>query len=373
MKVPKARGQLQRVCARAADLLMSYMWKMWFWGDSIGFEGLLDAKEITGDPRYLGFAHGFFKGWIARPAPRAHFEHTAPGLALLSCYEQTRDQSLMGAANALAEYLAGFRRTSSGCFLHYEDAHIELPPDLPADHPDYRKDQEERRLQLSVEIAGPCVFVDSIHFHGPFFAKLHALTGQENYRRLALDYIVPQVNLVWDESNGLFHHFWTERTDQQNGIFWGRGNGWAMLGILRTLEHLPKGNASTRRLLNIFRRQACRLRELQDASGDWHTVLDHPESYEESSIAAFVVNGFSLAIRRGWLEEEYGLVVDRAWRSMWSHMREDGQFDGVSFETFPSFRREHYQAMPRGAMVPWGQGPFLGAVRSYLDYRRERL
>jgi hypothetical protein len=50
--------------------------------------------------------------------------------------------------------------------------------------------------------------------------------------------------------------------------------------------------------------------------------------------------------------------------------------DGVSYETFPSTRPEHYRSMPRGAVVPWGQGPLIAAIRSYLELAeppRERL
>jgi rhamnogalacturonyl hydrolase YesR len=79
------------------------------------------------------------------------------------------------------------------------------------------------------------------------------------------------------------------------------------------------------------------------------------------------VDGFCLALGRGWLDDSFRKVVDRAWSAMWSHLRSDGLFDGVSYETFPSFRAEHYRTMPRGASVPWGQGPFLTACHSYRE------
>ncbi len=65
-----------------------------------------------------------------------------------------------------------------------------------------------------------------------------------------------------------------ERTDKRNGVFWGRGNCWALLGMLHTMESLPEGSSLSRRLRRMIEAQVSRLAELQDESGGWHTVLD---------------------------------------------------------------------------------------------------
>lgn len=369
--VMPTQGTIRETCRKAADLLLGYPWKLWFWADSIGMEGLLDASTITDDAKYFGYVYGFLKAWIPRMDQRSRFDHTAAGEALVKCYLRTGDKSLLVAARDFADYLNSFRRTASGCPIHYEDAHFELPPEIPPNHPQYDFELEARRRALAVTDGGPCVFVDSIHFQAPFLASLYAATGDRQYLDRAEETIGPQIDLLWDEQEHLFHHFWIERTGQRNGVLWGRGNGWAMLGILHTLSYLPEDRPLADRLRGIIARQAARLADLQDASGDWHTVLNDPKSHLESSIAAFVVDGFSLAIERGWISSAYRDVVEIAWRAMWRHVREDGMFDDVSFETFPSTRVEHYRQMPRGALVPWGQGPFLTACCRYLKVHEQ--
>lgn len=80
------------------------------------------------------------------------------------------------------------------------------------------------------------------------------------------------------------------------------------------------------------------------------------------------------SIRRSRLEPEiYCPVIESAMDFLLRHVRPDGLLEGVSYETFPSTRVEHYCRMPRGGMVPWGQGPLLTALNSYvrlLDFMR---
>lgn len=354
---------LSNLASKAADHLLTHGWKMWFWGDSVGFEGLLDATELTGNEKYSGFVYGFLKGWLAREGYRGKFDYTAPGVALLRTYELTGDTALLEGALRHASYMSSFRKSAHGAYVKYEDAAIELPPELPADHPDF---QVAEKMRVAVSDGGPCVFVDCVHFDGPFFAKLHQVTKSEHYCRLALENIVPQVKLLFDQKESLFHHFWMERTESPNGVFWGRGNGWGLLGLARTIDNLSTRDPGRSRLLDVLIALARRLAKFQDSSGGWHTVLDDPDSYIETSIAAFVVDAFSLAIIRGWLDEnEFRPVLDLALAFLLDHVQPDGVLSGVSYETFPSTRAEHYRRMPRNAMVPWGQGPLLTALRSF--------
>ena len=357
------RDALLAVAARAADRLLPHAWKLWFWGDSIGLEGLLDASELTGDGKYLGYVHGLLKGWVARESFRSEFDYTAPGVALLRVFERTQDPALLSAARRHADYMAGFRQTARGAYMRYENAAIELPPELP-------DSRNWNGPPGPVCDGGPCVFVDSVHFDGPFFARLYAVTGEERYRELAMANILPQTELLFDRAERLFHHFWIERTEQPNGILWARGNGWGLLGTALTLEDAGLDCPGAERLRDVLESGIRRLAELQDASGGWHTILTDPSSYVETSTAAFFTDIICRAIRLGLVSaNEFGNVLETAMHFLLRQVREDGTVDGVSYETFPSTRAEHYRTMPRGGVVPWGQGPLLTAIRSYLELR----
>lgn len=353
---------LRDIAHLAAEHMVQHPWRLWFWGDSIGVEGLLDAAELTGDARYTAYVHGLMKGWIARESCRSVFDYTAPGVALVRTWEATGDPALLDAARRHAEYMAGFRTTTAGAYMRYENAALELPPELPPDHGEY----EANGRRSAVSDGGPCIFVDCVHFDGPFFAKLYQATGEARYRELAVRNILSQIELLYDRQERLFHHFWMERSERPNGVFWGRGNGWGLLGTVLTLEGIGPGTEAAAPLRSLLERTLRRLAELQDASGAWHTVLDDAGSYVESSTAAFFVDIVSRAVRMGLVARDaYSKELEQAMQYIIAHVNARGVLEDVSYETFPSTRMEHYRRMPRGAVVPWGQGPLLGCLRSW--------
>ena len=301
------------------------------------------------------------KGWIAREKHRSEFDYTAPGVALIRMFEQTRDAALLEAARRHAAYLLGFRRVKGGAYLRYENAALELLPELPPDHPN-------AAAAISREVAdgGPCVFVDCVQFDGPFFAKLYQVTKEDIFLEHALENIYSQIELLYDTDERLFHHFWIERTGCVNGVLWARGNGWGFLGIALTLEALGPRVRRAAQLAALLREGIVRLAELQHPSGAWHTILTDPKSYLETSTAAFFTDIICRAMELKVVPVgEFASTVHSAMRYLLSQVRQDGALENVSYETFPSTRPEHYRSMPRGAVVPWGQGPLLTAIRSY--------
>ena len=351
--------ETNELARRVADRLVSHKWKVWFWGDSTGLEGLLDASELLGDPKYQAFVYGMMKAWIARSTPTNEWEHTAAGVALLRLYEATNDEELLKKAVAHADYLAGFPKTANGAYIRYKDADIDKAPELT---PEQLQAAQECGAKFEHKKGGPCVFVDTMHFDAPFFAYLFKITGEVEYLQLARETILYQIELLFDKQTSLFHHFWVEKTERTNGVCWGRGQGWAMLGMAHTMEHLADDDPVKAQILKVFCLQCEALSSSQDDSGHWHTVILDKESYLETSVAAFVVDGFSRGIRQGWLDSSYEEIVDRALSALRQDVDQNGTLLGVSYETWPSLNAKHYRYMPRDAMVPWGQGPLLTAI-----------
>ena len=70
-----------------AARLGAHPFKCWFYGNSVGFEGLIAASDMLGQPKpdqpdWLAFAHGFFRAWATRILPFQPDDNTAPGHAM---------------------------------------------------------------------------------------------------------------------------------------------------------------------------------------------------------------------------------------------------------------------------------------------------
>ncbi|WWC62291.1 uncharacterized protein I303_104887 [Kwoniella dejecticola CBS 10117] len=88
-------------------------------------------------------------------------------------------------------------------------------------------------------------------------------------------------------------------THSSNAL-WARGNCWITLAIPMFIEltGLAPSDPVYRMLVSTFHRQVDALIPLQDtASGLWHTLLDDPSSYVETSGSAGFVGGMLMGIR----------------------------------------------------------------------------
>lgn len=352
----ESRAALLARVRAAADRLCRYRFATWHYGDSVGFEGLLAATDLLGDGRYEGFVLGAVKAWIGRAIPYRELDNTAPGHAMCLVYERTRDPAILAAARALAEYLAT-RRTVGGVFASFERAPLRRP---------YGDAPLSAGEELLLDDPGAGVFVDTLHFDPPFFTHLGALTGSTFLTDLGTGQAVALVKLLQRPDTGLFSHFYLERTGMTYGHGWGRGQGWALLGLLDVIDHLPGQHPTRELLIGSLRRLVEGLAATQATDGHWPTPIDDRDSFHESSTALFAAAGLTRAITGGLIDPAFGPVAHRAWSAGRDRVAVDGAISGVSAALWAATSQSHYSAAPVGSQVPWGQGPFLLAARERL-------
>jgi rhamnogalacturonyl hydrolase YesR len=128
--------------------------------------------------------------------------------------------------------------------------------------------------------------------------------------------------------DGVFVHF----TDGR--VAWGRGNGFAALGLTEALTALPANHQARAKLLEIYRRHMSGMRALQAPDGMWRQVVDEPGAYREESVTAMTLTAMARGIRLGWLDgRAYRPVVDRAWRALAAHITGDGAIVDICAST----------------------------------------
>jgi unsaturated rhamnogalacturonyl hydrolase len=344
----------------ASERLIRHPFQAWFYGDSIGFEGLLAASSLLGDGRYRSFALGFLRGWAARDEPRRPDDNTAPGLVLCELAESEGDDRLRAAALRLGVHLAARRRIGGTC-VTFEDARRSLR--VPYGGEDL--DAAESALLAD---PGAGIYVDCLHFDPPFFARLATFDASADWAERAVEEASGYVEMLQDRASGLFAHFWLERTGVAYGLGWGRGQGWALLGLLDVLAATPADVLGRPGLVTAAGRLCEAMLATQREDGSWWALVDDPGSGDETSTAAFMVIGFLRAARLGiGHAARLRAAAERAWGATAAAVDESGLLTGVSAAVYSSTRLSHYRAVPRGFDVPWGQGPLLVAA---LERRR---
>lgn len=110
-------------------------------------------------------------------------------------------------------------------------------------------------------------------------------------------------------------------------VCWSRGNGWVFAGLVHILQQLPADHPTRPKYLELFRRLAARLVELQQPDGSWHASLLDPASYPapETSGTAFFCYGLLWGVNQDLLERAAVLPAAlRAWQCLASHVQPDG-------------------------------------------------
>ncbi|MFN8518131.1 MAG: glycoside hydrolase family 88 protein [Chloroflexota bacterium] len=213
--------------------------------------------------------------------------------------------------------------------------------------------------------------MDCLHFDPPFFAHLGRLTGDRAWLERAVTEALGHGRLLRDDGTGLYHHFWLERTGRAYAPGWGRGQGWALLGLLDVVGQLDASgvevagrDAVARAALELATAMVARQRE----DGHWHAMVDEPASGDETSTAAFMAAGFHRGVALGVLPAGVFLPAgERAWSATVRAIDGSGLLTGVSAAVYSSTEPRHYHHVPRGLDVPWGQGTVLVAALARRD------
>jgi unsaturated rhamnogalacturonyl hydrolase len=337
----------------AADLLLEHDTKCWFFGDSVGFEALMAASDLFGDPKYAAYAHGFFRAWRTRAEPYRESDNTAPGHAMCLSYERTGDALVLDGAVRLATYLRSRPRLGD-VFTTFADTPL-TPPAGPG--------KMSARDAALLSNGGAGVFVDCLHFDPPFFTHLGSLVEDESLVNLGVEQALGYGRLLQDDDTDLFNHFYLERTGTAHILGWTRGQAWALCGMLDVLAYCSEGHPGRAELIERSKRLASALLSYQREDGHWYAVAQKSASGEEASGAAFGAYQFWRGIDLGVLDEAtFGEPAARAWSAAMDCVTDEGKLTLVSAAVGSSTLPSHYHHVSLGHTVPWGQGPLVLAA-----------
>ncbi len=196
-------------------------------------------------------------------------------------------------------------------------------------------------------------WIDDMYMVGALQIQAFRATREQRYADQAARFLVAYLRRLQQE-NGLFHH------GPDAPFHWGRGNGWVAAALAETLRSIPETHDDYPEILNGYRKMMEALLPLQAPSGMWRQLVDHPESWEESSCTAMFAFAMETGIQMGWLDQaRYRPAVDRAWDQLVQRLDEKANLRDICVGTGQSRDVHYYLDRPRHAGDFHGQAPFL--------------
>jgi len=218
--------------------------------------------------------------------------------------------------------------------------------------------------------AGKGMMTDDPFMTVPYLLCKWKAGGEARDLDLAIAQILGTHDRLFDRGSGLFRHLWDLKTKQPAGVFWGRGNGWMVLAHAELLAKMPREHPRRREVLAAFVRHMVGIRQCQDAAGGWHQVLDHPESWIETSCTGMFVYGLARGVNEGWLDGSFSEPARRGWEALKTKVTADGDLVNVCGSTDVG-DLAYYLNRPRLQGDLHGYGSFLLAGAEILRMEKK--
>jgi rhamnogalacturonyl hydrolase YesR len=146
---------------------------------------------------------------------------------------------------------------------------------------------------------------------------------------------------------------------ESNGkkVFWSRGNGWVMAGLVRLLKEMPFDHPTREFYINLFKDMSARLLSLQQEDGLWRTSLLDPMAYAggEGSGSAFNCYAMAWGVNNKLLDKKTFLpAVKAAWTGLNTLLTSEGKVGWVQpigADPKRNFNAESWESYGAGAFL----------------------
>jgi len=256
----------------------------------------------------------------------------------------------------------------------------------------YRKEKRPEMLQSTIDtlvkfMANPYPvrgievikwwWCDALFMAPPTMVKLGITTGNKEYLSKNDVYFKECYDLLYNKEEHLFardlnYVIKNDGNDryEANGkrIFWSRGNGWVMGGIVRLLKELPANYPQRPFYEQLYKEMAARIASVQQTDGLWRASLLDPDSYPggEVSGSGFFCYAMAWGINNGLLDKKtYLPIVEKAWIALNGCVNDEGRVGWV--QPIGADPRKNFNA---DSWEVYGTGAFLLAGSEIIKLKR---
>lgn len=297
-----------------------------FWPNGILATSLEWSHRLSGSNEEIQQLINYYGSWYSQGMTLYYLDNTLNGYSLIYLYQVTKDERYFAMIERMIEYL----------FSHTELSNGSLP---------YRETNNNN------------VLIDSIGMICPFLTRYGSLTGNNKSMDLAIKQINNFMSYGLDKDTNLPYHGFDHSTGQKLGIIgWGRGLGWLLIGVIDSIEYLPKNHPEYDEICILTKKMVEVVVNYQKSNGAFSWQITAHDGLDDSSATSMIC----YAIRRGVmlkiLPESYLKYTSLAISSLYNSTN-NGIVQNCSAECgglgiYPQ----------RYANYPWGQGPTTSLV-----------
>lgn len=277
------------------------------WTNGAFYAGVFAAWETTQDPALLDAMMAMGNGLEWKPGKKIdHADDIAISQTFIDLYRIKKDrrmiQPTIDQIDAMRKGRPGHEAEVHGITWWWCDALFMGPPTL---------------AKLSAATNDPSLLT----FSDTLFQETYDRLFNHDEHLFARDdsYLVNASGEGKREANG-------------KKVFWSRGNGWVVGGLVRLLKELPANYPKRAFYVSLYKEMLTRVIELQQPDGLWRSSLLDPAAYPggEASGSGFYTYALAWGLNNGILEKgKFEAATRKAWVGLNTLLLADGHVGWV--------------------------------------------
>lgn len=298
------------------------------WTQGAGYAGFMALAGISKDPKYheAMLAMGRSNGW--KPGPNTyHADDHCVGQTFVELYLLHRDPEMIAPLRERFDFILANQPAGTNLAFH----------------------MASKRW----------AWCDALFMAPPAWVMLTAATGEKKY----LDYAVQEwwrtTDYLYDKKEHLYYrdsNYFGKKEANGKKVFWGRGNGWVMGGLVRVLQYLPKDHPDRPRFEQLFKDMSVKILTCQQPDGLWRASLLDPATFtlKETSGSGFYTYALAWGVNHGLLDRAlFEPAVRKGWAALVACVAADGKLMHVQpiGESPKSFKDDSTEVYGVGAFL----------------------
>jgi rhamnogalacturonyl hydrolase YesR len=280
-------------------------WPKWDWTNGAAYTGFMALNKVANDPKYRKAMYDIGEALNWNTGPRRTFGDDYCVAQMFSqMYSLYKEPKMIAHFRPLADTIVAMPHTES---LEWKN-HIQL-------------------REWS--------WCDALFMAPPALAYFSTATGDKKYLDIACKLWWKTTDYLFDSTENLYFRdgsFFKARESNGRKMFWSRGNGWVLAGLVRMLENMPAGYPDRPLFIKLYKKMAEKIITLQSDDGSWHASLLDASSYpaKETSGTGFFCYALSWGVNHGLLSyQQFNPVIKKAWLALVSSVHADGMLGNV--------------------------------------------